>query len=169
VPLRLIAPLTIAILAIGADHALAQAGAAAAPAEVQAKEPVSPTVNGVPSERCMRRELGPLQWEVVERRMPTRTAGQRHVLPAEACARIESLAEAEISVIRYVESHPVGCAPADRLKAVHAWTMALQTTVCTVARESQRPGLGELTPSDVVGRLANLPVGPMGDFPPNTR
>jgi hypothetical protein len=162
----LIAPLTIAILTVGTDHALAQAGAAAAPAEVQAKEPVSPMVNGVPSARCMKRELGPLQWEVIERRMLTRTAGQRHVLPTEACARIESLAEAEISVIGYVESHPVGCASADRLKAVHAWTMALQTSVCTVARESERSRPGELTPSDVVGRLASLPIGPMGDFPP---
>jgi hypothetical protein len=90
-PLRLIAPLTIAMLAIGAGHASAQGRAAAAPAEVQAKAPASPTVNGVPSERCIKRELGPLHWEAVERRMLTRTAGQRHVLPAEACSLIESL------------------------------------------------------------------------------
>ena len=166
----LIAPLAAAVLALGAGDALAQpADSTPPPADVQFGASPSPPVNGVPSARCMKRELGPLQWEVVERRMMTRTAGQRHVLPAEACALIESLAEAEISVIRYVESHPVGCASADRLKATHAWTMALQTTVCTVAQQTQRPGPGELTPSDVVGRLANLPVGPMGDFAPSTR
>jgi hypothetical protein len=164
VTLRLIAPLTIAMLAIGAGHALAQDRAAGAPADVQAKEPASPIVNGVPSERCMKRELGPLQWEVVERRMLTRTAGQRHVLPAEACALIESLAEAEVSVIRYVETHPAGCDSAERLKVGHERTLALQKTVCTIAQQIERPGPGEPTPSDIVGRLAGLPVGPMGDF-----
>jgi hypothetical protein len=167
--LRLIAPFTIAMLAIGAGHALAQGGGPSAPpVEVQAKEPASPTVNGSPPERCMKRELGPLQWEAIRRRMLTRTAGQRRVLPAEACELIESLAEAEVSVIKYVESHPAGCwlpkNRADRLKAAHQWTMALQTTVCTAAQQIQRPGSGAPTPSDLVGRLASLPVGPMGDF-----
>jgi hypothetical protein len=169
VTLRLIAPLTIAMLAIGAGHALAQGGGPSAPpVEVQAKEPASPTVNGSPPERCMKRDLRALYWEWVQRSMLVRTAGQRHALPGEACELLKSLAEAEVGSIRYVESHPAGCGlpqnQADLMMAGHDRTMSLQTQVCTAAQQIHRPGSGAPTPSDLVGRLASLPVGPMGDF-----
>jgi hypothetical protein len=165
----LIAPLAVAILAVGGFDALTQRAASAPPrAQMQASEPTSPTANSVPPERCMMRELGPLRWEVAQRRLLTRTAGQRHVLPAEACELIESLAKAEVSVIGYVEAHPTGCAipqnTAEQMKAGHERTLALQKTVCTIAQQIERPGPGEPTPSDIVGRLARLPAGPLGDF-----
>jgi hypothetical protein len=152
VTLRLISPLTIAMLGIGAGHALAQGGGPSAPpVEVQAKEPASPTVNGSPPERCMKRDLRALYWEWVQRSM-----------------LVKSLAEAEVGSIRYVESHPAGCGlpqnQADLMMAGHDRTMSLQTQVCTAAQQIHRPGLGAPTPSDLVGRLASLPVGPMGDF-----
>jgi hypothetical protein len=165
----LIAPLAVAILAVGGFDALTQRAASAPPrAEMQASKPASPAANSVPAERCVMRELGPLRWEVEQRRTLTRTAGQRHMLPAEACELIERLTEAEVSLIGYVESHPTGCAipqnSAERIKAGHERTLALQKTVCTIAQQIERPGPGEPTPSDIVGRLARLPVGPLGDF-----
>ena len=120
--------------------------------------------NSSQPEQCVIRELGPLRWEVEQRRVLVRTAGQRHVLPAEACELIESLAQAEVSVIRYVDSHPSGCGSAEWMKSGHDRTLALQKTVCTIAQQNGRPGPGEATPSDIVGRLAALPAGPLGDF-----
>jgi hypothetical protein len=161
----LIAPLTVAILAVASFDALTQHAVSASPrAKMLMSEQASPMANSLPPERCVVRELGPLRWEVQQRRVLVRTAGQRHVLPAEACELIESLAQAEVSVISYVESHPTGCGSAEGMKAVHDRTLALRKTVCTIAQQNGRPGPGEASPSDIVGRLAGLPVGPLGDF-----
>ena len=73
--------------------------------------------------------------------------------PDEACKLIANFGQAEIKMIKYVESHAAKCGiPAqisDQLKQGHKNTQSMKTKVCAVAQEMQQrqptgPSLSEV-------------------------
>jgi hypothetical protein len=175
---RLIAPLTIAVLAIGADEALAQS-AFPAPLPGQAGVPAAPPVSNLPDasldiychtfqcilaraggfsvaqgEQCAK-EFIPLREDAERRGELTKDA---LAAPDEACKLIRNFADAEIRMIRYVESHAScwtagRCRPAEERSQEHR--SDADEGVCDRAADTA-----------ALSGYPIGPVGPVGDFPP---
>ena len=157
-------PLTIVLIVIGAADMRAQdtwpGQAGPIPGLVGAQGPIAD--NGVPQigraapfpqaggaqDPCA---VGfqPLREEAQRRGQLIKDASVRHATPDEACRLIGSLAQAESSLIRFVESRVTSCgsfAPvAEQLAAGRRNTEAMLTKVCSL-----------------VGKQG--PAGPVGDF-----
>jgi hypothetical protein len=105
------------------------------------------------SEECMK-EFRPLQEEAEKRGQLIKAASAAHAPPMEACKLIGNFGQAEIRMIRYVESHATTCGiptqVADQMKGGHKNTEALLRKVCALAQQMQMRG----------------PAGPTGDFEP---
>jgi hypothetical protein len=90
-----------------------------------------------------------------------KAASDRHAPPDEACKLITSYGQAEMKMIKYVETHSSQCGiPAeigDQLKKGHNGTDALQKKVCNVAQQMQQRGPAGPTLSDVLGSSAQMP------------
>jgi hypothetical protein len=136
---RLIAPLTVAVVAIYADQAFAQGGGPAASAQVG------------PSDECMT-EFAPLREDAEQRGKLIKAASDRHASAVEACKLIGSFGQAEVKMIKYVESNAARCGIApqisDQLKNGHKNTEIMLQKVCAIAQQVQQRG----------------PSGPTGDF-----
>jgi hypothetical protein len=134
---RLIAPLAVAVVTAHAGLALAQDAIPAPPQSAAADE-------------CMK-GFAPLREEAEQRGRLIKATSERHAPPEEACKLIANFGEAEIKMIRYVESRAAACgtAPqvAEQLKTGHMHTANMQKKVCGVAQQQQRG-----------------PSGPTGDF-----
>jgi hypothetical protein len=93
------------------------------------------------SDECMR-EFSPLRDEAEKRGQLAKAASERHAPADEACKLIDNFGQAEIKMIKYVDSHATKCGipprVADQLKTNHGNTEALQRTVCTVAQQMRR-------------------------------
>ncbi len=123
--------------------------------------PSGPTMGGGgPSEACMKGFM-PLREEAEKRGKLIKAASDRHAGPDEACKLIKSYGEAEIKMIKYVESHSAQCGippqVTDQLKNGHKGTDALEKKVCGVAQQQAQRGPGGPTLSDVLGSAASLP------------
>ena len=133
---RLIAPLAVAVVT-------AHAGLAFAQDAIPAPPPQS-------ADECMKGFV-PLREEAEQRGWLIKAAGERHAPPDEACELIANFGQAEIRMIRYVESRAATCgiAPqvAEQLKTGHMHTVNMEKKVCGVAQQQQRG-----------------PSGPTGDF-----
>jgi hypothetical protein len=157
---RLIVSLTFAAVALHAGQAFAQ-GAFPAPLPGQAAAPASeaspvPPVNWVApskgaSDVC-RKEFAALREEAQDRGKLIRAASDRHAAPDEACKLIGNFGQAEIKMIKYVETHVAQCGNLqqvlDQLKTAHKNTEIMLPKVCAAAQQAQRKG----------------PAGPVGDF-----
>lgn len=179
----LIAPLTLAILAIGVGAAQAQ-GAFPAPLPGQGQagqssNPVVPPVSNAPSgpiqdavrpeqlprsisalsELCMK-EFALLREDAEQRGKLIKAASDRHARPDEACKLIKNFVQAEVKMLNYVESHAAKCwipqQVLEQLKNGHNNTEALQTRVCNIAQQQRGP----------TGGYDDRMVLPVGDFPP---
>ena len=97
----------------------------------------------------------PLREEAEKRGKLIKTAGERHAPPDEACKLIASFSQAEVKMIKYVETNSAKCGIppqiADQLKTGHKNTEAMQTKVCGVAEQMQKRGPAGPTLSDVLG------------------
>ena len=135
---RLIAPLAAAVVT-------AHAGLAFAEDAIPTPPPLSAA-----ADECMK-GFAPLRAEAEQRGRLIKAASERHAPPEEACKLIANFGEAEIKMIRYVESRAATCgiAPqvAEQLKTGHMHTANMQKKVCEVAQQQQRG-----------------PSGPTGDF-----
>jgi hypothetical protein len=102
----------------------------------------------------------PLREEAEKRGKLIKAASERHAPPDEACKLIENFGQAEIKMIKYVETHSAKCGIppqiADQLKAGHKNTEGMQQKVCAVAQQQQRGPAGPSL-SDVLGSSAALP------------
>jgi hypothetical protein len=112
-------------------------------------------------EACMKGFM-PLREEAEKRGKLIKAASDRHAGPDEACKLISAYSQAEVKMIRYVESHTAQCGiPAqvtDQLKNGHKNTDALEKKVCGAAQQAQqRGGSAGPTLSDVLGSAASLP------------
>jgi hypothetical protein len=115
---------------------------------------------GGAGEKCMG-EFVPLREEAERRGKLIKAASDRHAPPDEACKLITSYGQAEMKMIKYVETHSSQCGiPAeigDQLKKGHNGTDALQKKVCNVAQQMQQRGPAGPTLSDVLGSSAQMP------------
>jgi hypothetical protein len=122
--------------------------------------PAPPSQAGGPSEECMRGFV-PLREEAEKRGKLIKVASDRHAPPDEACKLIGNFGQAEIKMIKYVESHAAKCGIppqiSDQLKNGHKNTEKMQKQVCTVAQQAQQKGPAGPSLSDVLGSSAALP------------
>jgi hypothetical protein len=119
-----------------------------------------PPQQGGPSEACMKGFM-PLREEAEKRGKLIKAASDRHAGPDEACKLIGAYGQAEIKMIKYVESHAAQCGippqVTDQLKNGHKGTEALEKKVCGVAQQAQSRGPAGPSLSDVLGSAAALP------------
>ena len=75
-----------------------------------------------------------------------KAASDRHASPDEACKLIGSFGQAEIKMIKYVETNASKCGIppqiSDQLKNGHKNTEKMQKQVCNVAQQQQQRGHG---------------------------
>ncbi|WKA27790.1 hypothetical protein [Bradyrhizobium roseum] len=108
----------------------------------------------------------PLREEAERRRKMIKAAGDRKAPPDEACKLIGDFGQAELKLVKYVETNSAKCGIqpqfAVRLRTGHRNTEQLQKQVCTMARRnpSAGPDLDK-----VLGPGDFWPAsGPAGDF-----
>jgi hypothetical protein len=107
-------------------------------------------------------DFQPLREEAERRGKLIKAASERHASAVEACKLIGHFGQAEIKMIRFVESHASQCRfsgeVADQLRNGHKHTENLQTKVCALARQiQQREPDGPLPVGDFpVGDLPNV-------------
>ncbi len=192
---RLIAPLTVAVVAVHAGQVFAQGAfpaplpGQAAPSNASPFPPVNGAAAGAPSgsfpangaapitgsaferppappsqaggaaDACMK-DFIPLREAAEKRGKLIKAASDRHAPPDEACKLIRNFGEAEIKMIKYVESHSAKCGIppqiSDQLKNGHKNTEKMQKQVCTMAQQQQQGPAGPSL-SDVLGSSAALP------------
>ena len=142
---------------IGAPSAFPSAGGA--PLAGSAFERPAPSQGG-PSDECMSGFL-PLRKEAEKRGKMIKAAGERHAPPDEACKLIANFGQAEIKMLKYVESHAAKCGIpqqiSDQLKLGHKNTESMKTKVCAVAQQMQQRGPTGPSLSEVLGSSAAIP------------
>ena len=117
-----------------------------------------PTQTGAVDE-CMKQFL-PLREEAERRGKLIKAASDKHATPDEACKLIGNFAQAEVKMLKYVETNAARCGIPpqinEQLKHGHQGTEALQKKVCTAAAQMQKGPSGP-TLSDVLGSSTALP------------
>jgi hypothetical protein len=113
-----------------------------------------------PSDACMKGFI-PLREEAEKRGKLIKAASERHAPPDEACKLIGHFGQAEVKMIKYVETNAAKCGIppqiADQLKTGHKNTEAMQKKVCAVAQQAQTRGPAGPSLSEVLGSSAALP------------
>ena len=116
----------------------------------------APPTQAGPGEDCMK-AFTPLREEAEKRGKLIKAASARHASPDEACKLIKNFGQAELKMIKYVESHAAKCgippSVGEQLKGGHKNTEAMQTKVCNVAQQMASQPRGPAGPSlsEVVG------------------
>jgi hypothetical protein len=109
---------------------------------------------------CMKAFL-PLRQDAEKRGAAIKAAGERHAPPDEACKLIGGFAQAEIKMIKYVETNSAKCgippAIAEQLRTGHKNTEQMQKKVCQVAQQQQQRGPAGPSLSDVLGSSTAIP------------
>jgi hypothetical protein len=122
--------------------------------------PPAPPSQAGPADACMKGFV-PLREEAEKRGKLIKAASDRHASPDEACKLIGNFAQAEIKMIKYVETNSAKCGIppqiADQLKTGHKNTENMQKKVCTVAQQAQQKGPAGPSLSEVLGSSAALP------------
>jgi hypothetical protein len=117
--------------------------------------------SGGPSEACMKGFM-PLREDAEKRGKMIKAASERHAPPDEACKLIAAFSQAEVKMIKYVETNSAKCGIppqiADQLKGGHKNTEAMQSKVCNVAEQIQKRGPSGPSLSDVLGTSAGPEV-----------
>jgi hypothetical protein len=103
----------------------------------------------------------PLREDAEKRGKMIKVASERHAPPDEACKLIGNFSQAEIKMIKYVETHAAKCGIppqiSDQLKNGHKNTENMQKKVCAVAQQQQQRGPAGPSLSEVLGSSAALP------------
>src|SRR5438445_1005015 len=103
----------------------------------------APPTQGGPGEDCMKAFI-PLREEAEKRGKLIKAASDRHAPPDEACKLIGNFGQAEIKMIKYVETHAAKCGIppqiSEQLKGGHKNTENLQKKVCAAAQQAQQRG-----------------------------
>jgi hypothetical protein len=103
----------------------------------------------------------PLREEAEKRGKLIKAASDRKAPPDEACKLITSFGQAEIKMIKYVETNASKCGIpqqiSDQLKAGHKNTETMQQKVCGVAQQMQQRGPAGPSLSEVLGSSASVP------------
>jgi hypothetical protein len=124
------------------------------------RSPAGPMQAGGPPDQCMKGFL-PLREDAEKRGKLIKAASDRHAPPDEACKLIGGFGQAEIKMIKYVETHAAQCGIppqiADQLKSGHKNTENMQQKVCAAAQQAQLRGPTGPSLSDVLGSAATVP------------
>ena len=124
------------------------------------RTPAPPSQAGGPSDACMKGFI-PLREEAEKRGKMIKAASDRHATPEEACKLIGNFSQAEVKMIKYVETNASKCGIppqiSDQLKSGHKNTEKMQTQVCNVAQQQQQRGPAGPSLSEVLGSSAALP------------
>jgi len=153
-------------------------GAAAAPAQSAAPAGNSvfdrgaapaggmPSMGGPPpqasggADACMKGFV-PLREEAEKRGKLIKAASDRKAPPDEACKLISNFGQAELKMIKYVETNSAKCGIppqiADQLKNGHKNTDKMQKQVCAVAQQAATRGPAGPSLSEVLGSSSALP------------
>jgi hypothetical protein len=98
---------------------------------------------GMPNADQCKNEFAPLRDEAARRGQLLKDASARHAPADETCGLIRSFVEAEVRMIDFVEARATACAvPAstlEQLKSSNRTTEALQSKVCNLAQQPQKP------------------------------
>jgi len=101
----------------------------------------APPTQGGPGEDCMKAFI-PLREEAEKRGKLIKAASDRHAPPDEACKLIGNFSQAELKMIKYIESHAAKCGIppqiGEQMKTGHTNTETMQKKVCTVAQQMQQ-------------------------------
>lgn len=120
----------------------------------------APPSQAAAGDECMKGFM-PLREEAEKRGKMIKAASDRHAPPQEACKLIGNFGKAEISMIKYVETHSAKCGipsqVADQLKAGHKNTEKMEKQVCDIAQQAQQRGPAGPSLSEVLGSSAALP------------
>jgi hypothetical protein len=123
------------------------------------RTPAPPSQAG-PADECMKGFVA-LREEAEKRGKMIKVASERHAPPDEACKLIGNFGQAEIKMIKYVESHAAKCGIppqiSDQLKNGHKNTENMQQKVCGFAQQQQQKGPAGPSLSEVLGSSAALP------------
>jgi hypothetical protein len=123
------------------------------------RTPARPSQAG-PADECMKGFV-PLREDAEKRGKMIKVASERHAPPDEACKLIGNFSQAEIKMIKYVETHAAKCGIppqiSDQLKNGHKNTESMQKKVCAVAQQQQQRGPAGPSLSEVLGSSAALP------------
>lgn len=110
----------------------------------------APPTQGGSGEDCMKAFI-PLREEAEKRGKAIKAASDRHAPPDEACKLIRNFSQAEVKMIKYIESHAAKCGIppqiGDQMKNGHKNTESMQTKVCNVALQMQNQPRGPAGPS----------------------
>ena len=162
---RLFVPLT-AVVTLHAGQVFAQGAfpsQGSAPVSSGFSEP-PPQASGS-AEACMK-GFAPLREEAERRGKLIKAASDRKAPPDEACKLIGNFGQAELKMIKYVETNSAKCGIphqiAEQLKTGHKNTEKMQNQVCAVAQQAQSRGPAGPSLSEVLGSSAALPEAQTG-------
>jgi len=121
----------------------------------------APPQGGPPGgEDCMKQFL-PLRTEAEKRGALIKAASDRRAPPDEACKLIKSFAQAELKMIKYIETNAQKCGiPAqvpEQMKKGHKGTEVMEKKVCDAAQQVQQRGPAGPSLSDVLGSSTAAP------------
>jgi hypothetical protein len=135
----------------------------AAPVNSAAYAPIAPPsqqAGAGPGADCMK-EFVPLREDAEKKGNMIKIASEKHAPADEACKLIKNFGQAELKMIKYVETHAIKCGiPAqvpDQLKSGHKNTENMQTKVCAVAQQQLQKAPAGPSLSEVLGSSAELP------------
>jgi hypothetical protein len=139
---------------------------APSPFPSQGSAPVASGFSGPPpqasgsADACMKGFV-PLREEAERRGKLIKAASDRKAPPDEACKLIKNFGQAELKMIKYVETNSAKCGIppqiADQLKNGHKNTDKMQTQVCNVAQQAQSRAPAGPSLSEVLGSSTALP------------
>ena len=124
------------------------------------ERPPAPPTQGGGGQECMR-EFTPLRDDAEKRGKLIKAASDRHAPPDEACKLIGAYNQAELKMMKFVETHSAKCGippqVLEQLKGGHKNSENMLQKVCAAAQQAQsRPAAGPSL-SEVLGSAAALP------------
>jgi hypothetical protein len=107
------------------------------------------------------KEFIPLREDAEKRGKAIKAASDKHATPAEACTLFKAYGQAEMRMIKYVETHSAKCGippqVLEQLKGGHKNSESMQQKVCGAAEQAQTRGPAGPSLSEVLGSAAALP------------
>jgi hypothetical protein len=120
----------------------------------------APPTQGGPPEECMKQFL-PLRQEAEKRSHALKMASEKHAGPDVACKLIGSFIQAEVKMIKYIETNGTRCGIppqiSDQMKKGHQGAEAMQVKICAAAQQVQKQGPVGPSLSEVLGSATALP------------
>ncbi|WP_442935674.1 hypothetical protein [Nitrobacter sp. NHB1] len=111
-------------------------------------------------EECMK-EFVPLREAAEKRGKLIQAAGARHAPPDEACKLIGQYSQAEIKMVKFIDTHSAKCGIPDnvgkQMRTNHKATEAMLRKVCDVAKQAKMRAPAGPSLSEVLGSAGGMP------------